>query len=88
MSGTQPVDVDDLRSLIIYSVRYAMGRQSYAPSEVQAIARKHRSVMRPHELRRMAYDIDTRGFLGSRDDHAEWRAFASWCVAEADREEA
>lgn len=87
--GTQPVDVGDLRSLLIYSVRYAMGRQTYAPDQVQTIARAHRSVLTTDDLRQFARDIRSPGaHLGDpRIDAPGWLRFADWCVAEADREE-
>jgi hypothetical protein len=85
------VDGAELQTLLVCSVRYALGRMSYMPGLIQEIARRYSSVLFPSTLLQFADDIDSAdkvGRLGDpKIDAPGWRTFAKWCRDEAARAE-
>lgn len=68
------VQRDHLALLLTYSVRYALGRRTTAPSDVAAITNGHLGHLRPHELTRLRDDIRDQSRLGYGDpcDEDTW----------------
>jgi hypothetical protein len=69
------VQIDHLRSLLIYAFRYTLGRGSYAPGEMMEILRAQ-----AHELRREDRELiwrEIRAGVGPNTPYrAEWLALA------------
>lgn len=75
---TRLVDYGDLGLLLIYAFRYALGRRSTAPSDVQAMIRIHIPVLSRADRVMIADEIDQSPGLGSLIDAAGWVALARW----------
>jgi len=82
-----PVQVghQDLRTLLICSVRYSMGRMTYMPSYVQDLVKVHVGVLSAQDLNQFASDVEecSDARLGMDFDAAGWRRFAEWCRKKA-----
>jgi len=78
---TQTIDTNELWALLLCSVRYAMGRQSYVVGEVCDLVRKHRVRLTDEQVGMIASEVSSelsfharRGrFLGAEMDHREWQ---------------
>lgn len=69
------MNTDELNSLIVYSVRYALGRMSYAVSDVVDIAINHReelNITTIKILRREIYEATSNNNAGMACDRANW----------------
>jgi hypothetical protein len=51
------IEPHDLWPMLINSVRYALGRASYAPSEVADLVRKYGSALKPWQRMQIAQEI-------------------------------
>lgn len=60
VAGTQPVTVTphDAWALLLYSVRYALNRQSYAVSESIDLVLRYSSALTKRQLEQIAQEID------------------------------
>lgn len=88
LSTQEPVERHTLRLLVIYSTRYAMGRQTAAPSTAIKAVKSHAHVLSASDLEQFAEDVDAharRGALGMDADREDWVAFASWCRGQVTR---
>jgi hypothetical protein len=77
----------DLETLIVCSFRYALGRQTYMPSEVQRIAQGDGRVISTPMLKQFIEDIDSAyqiGRLGAACDVQGWLMFGCWCRCQID----
>lgn len=76
---------EELRMLLQYAFRYALGRQSTAPADVQEAIRRHVGVLSLHDRVRIADEIEAAGpRLGhERIDAPGWRELAAWLRKEA-----
>lgn len=56
----QPVTADpnDMWGLLLYSMRYAMGRSSYAPGEAVDLVLRYADALETHQLQQIADEID------------------------------
>ena len=82
MPDDHRISREDLSTLLVCSVRYAIGRQTYMPDLVRRIARGHASAVQSWMLLQWAEDIertDARGLGDPEVDAPGWRAFAAWC---------
>ena len=73
------IDDDTLSALLTYSVRYAMGRRTYAPSQVARAVIAHRGHLQPGDREAIVreYDESRRmGLLGNDCDAQNWHAMA------------
>lgn len=80
---TNNVKNEDLRTLIVCSFRYALGRQTYMPSLVQEIVYRHWDVLNSIDFLQFSDTIDRKSDeqLGSSFDARDWRKFSAWCKA-------
>lgn len=71
---------ESLRLLLIYAFRYALGRQTSAPADMQELIRTHVGVLSLHDRIQLADDIEAEGTrLGhERIDAPGWRDLATW----------
>lgn len=75
-----PVVDRDLETLLLYAVRYAMGRCSAAPSQVAGMVRTYRDGLSPHREQQISAEIteelrrceEAGTTLGDACDHATW----------------
>lgn len=75
------VDPNDLRTLLLCSFRYALGRATYMPQQVQELIKKHVDVLETWMLQQMDKDIGDaaqRGGLGMDVDVRGWLEFRQW----------
>lgn len=75
------VSSTNLRTLLVCSFRYSLGRQTYMPSLVQSIIKQHWEDLEDSDLLQFADDIDRSkdSELGANFDARDWRLFAEWC---------
>jgi len=74
------VPPDTLWGMILYSVRYAMGRRSCAPGEACDWVRGYQDYLTPHQVEQIAREVneelarcEARGSrLGDECDHRTW----------------
>jgi len=85
---TNNVKNEDLRTLIVCSFRYSIGRQTYMPTLVQKIIYRHWEVLNSVDFLQFSDTIDrkTDEQLGSSFDARDWRKFASWCKSKLGEE--
>ena len=75
------VEPPDLWVLLSFSVRYAMGRMSTAPSLISSLVVKFSSWLPTHQLEQIREEVQdeldlsrsTGTFLGMECDHREWQ---------------
>lgn len=76
------VTPNDLGVMLIYAVRYAMGRATSAPHDVAACVRRYAPHLTPGDLAVIRRDLraalDRGAVLGHAEDHAEWERLAVW----------
>lgn len=80
-----PVRPDDLWTLLLCTVRYAMGRQTYIVSLAGDMVRRYGGSLRPEQVAQIGREIrDALAFeerlgrtLGADMDHREWQRLAS-----------
>jgi hypothetical protein len=77
----EPVRIDaaDLSTLLWCSIRYAIGRGSYAPGEIADIVERHSACLQPWQRDRIAGEIE--GELRASPDMPSsdvWRGLARW----------
>lgn len=66
---------DQLESLLVYSFRYALGRQTYAVHDVARAIIQHKHVLHPHTIRLIRKEIVEaveNGEAGMECDVEEW----------------
>lgn len=61
---TERCTVDE--SILIYAVRYALGRHTYAPADVVRAVEANRESLTPNAVRTIVADVD--GLLAGLDD--------------------
>lgn len=65
----------DLDSLIVYAVRYALGRQSYAVSEVAIIVDRYKDFLAGRTINTIIKDLQSPDLFGGMDmDERMWNA--------------
>lgn len=80
------VNSADMWTLLMCSVRYAMGRRSYMPSTVADLVRKHVDVLDDHNLLQIQKEVFEElaraercgETLGDQVDHDGWKEFVAW----------
>jgi hypothetical protein len=84
-----PVPLDDFWHLVLQSVRYCMGRMSYAVGVCCDMVRSYAKHLKPHQVAQIAREIreevdraekDGRT-LGMDFDHRAWKELVTWCDA-------
>jgi hypothetical protein len=78
------IDDDTLSALLCYSTRYAMGRRTYAASQVATAVRQYRGHLTggDREAILREYDVAARdGHLGDECDAQAWRQMAEALTA-------
>lgn len=87
MSDTYELPKEDLRTLLICSFRYALGRQTYMPTLVQQLIKKNKNAMNTSDFFQIADEIDRMQDkdLGADFDARDWRFFANWCRQQVSR---
>lgn len=79
------VEAADLRLLLIYVVRYALGRATSAPTMASRAVRLHADVLRDEDLRGMLSDVQSelrRTTFDATSEVRTWQQFADWCRGE------
>lgn len=69
------IDKNDLQDLVIYAERYAIGRMTYAPSDVSRIIIKYLSDLKLSVIKILIQDIkqeSERNNLGEECDKVTW----------------
>ena len=92
---TVEVPASDLAGMLLWCFRYALGRQTYAPSDVAGWWYRWTDVLPSEYLRQCAEDVAredrvyTGGIhgLGHECDQRTWRELAAWCREELARRE-
>ena len=81
MKDTHELPKEDLRTLLICSFRYALGRQTYMPTLVQQLIKKNKDSLNTSDFFQIADEIDRMQDkdLGADFDARDWRFFANWC---------
>lgn len=73
---------NDLRTLLMCSMRYALGRETYMPVLVQDLMRAYRVVLSAEDCEQLAREIDQHhgrsGSIGADFDTRDWLRFAAW----------
>lgn len=77
---------EHLWPLLLQSVRYALGRMTYAVTETISMVKEYASFLSEAECRQLQREIQeeiTRAvaqgrFVGMECDHREWAALATW----------
>lgn len=96
-SGTEMKDVsigaNDLRTLLICSMRYALGRSTYMPGMVQGLIRQHATLFSERDRQQLAEEICQHGDMyggkiGMDVDTAQWLRFRDWLLLPASDNEA
>lgn len=92
MTDTQYPQVarDHLFSMLVSSVRYAMGRASYITSLTCGMVTAYAKHLHQHEVEVIARDIaegldhavHKGGYLGMRCDHNDWKFLLHWLCTE------
>ncbi len=72
LSENKVVNDDELRSLLIYSFRYALGRKSYATKEVADIIKKYGRVLTDSDRKHIIAQITICPDLGMDMDAKVW----------------
>ena len=75
-----------LELVLVYSVRYAMGRKSTAPSDVAEIVKKNWGKIRKETQAQIMREVkeairladDKCSLLGDKCDHDTWVALVTW----------
>lgn len=76
---------NDMKLLLVYATRYAIGRQSTAPADVQAIVRQHVAALPRHARISLAKEIRDAPSLGHPTiDAPGWREFAAYLEGPSD----
>jgi hypothetical protein len=76
---SRQVSIPELASMLIMSFRYALGRQSTAPSAVQSLLGVYSDVLQPWQKEQIVRDIEQAiegGFAGMDCDIATWTEVA------------
>lgn len=79
------VDPETLWCLLLYTMRYALGRASSAPSDAANWIRRYRHYLKPWQVEQIAKEVEeelhrcnSKGtLLGHRCDHDEWTRLAA-----------
>lgn len=83
-----PVEGRDLRTLLFCSMRYSLGRQTYMPSLVQDLMKRHRDVLSEQDCDQLGREIEqyhgTFGKIGADFDTRDWLVFRDWLFARRD----
>jgi hypothetical protein len=66
VTGKIQVDTADMWPLLINSVRYAIGRASYAPAEVADLVRKYGAALKSWQRQQIAQEIGEEIRFGKR----------------------
>ena len=74
------IDPNTLWCLLLYSMRYAMGRMSSSPSDVSDWIRRYRKHLDPRQIEQIAEEVETElricerqgRLLGMQCDHNVW----------------
>ena len=74
------VDSNTLWCLLLYSMRYALGRMSSSPSDVSDWIRRYRKHLTPRQIEQIAEEVETElqlcerqnRLLGHQCDHDVW----------------
>lgn len=75
----------DLATLLLWAFRYALGRETYAPSTVADLWRAHAAVLPDESLRQCVDDVcrgHDAGTLGAACDARTWSELGGWCAGE------
>lgn len=68
----------DLQSLVLCSVGYSLGRQSYVVHEVCSLVRQYHAVLDAQTIRTILRYIDTAPSLGMDCDVSQWMALKAF----------
>jgi len=74
------IEPNTLWCLLLYSMRYALGRMSSSPSDVSDWIRAYRKHLSPQQIEQIAEEVETElrhaerqgRFLGMECDHQTW----------------
>jgi len=80
MNKNASVDPNTMWCLLLYSMRYSMGRTSSSPSDVSNWIRRYRKYLSPRQIEQIAEEIETElqiyerqgRLLGHQCDHNMW----------------
>lgn len=75
---------DEVHMLLLYAMRYSMGRKTYAPFEVSNLIKKYKNKLTPSHLDLIQKDLlselnwhEGNGeYLGHEIDHKEWKSLS------------
>lgn len=85
---TIPISQDHFQSLIIYATRYTIGRQSYAPHEMETIIKAYLPLLPTSVLRILINDIDVESKMkgyGADCDKTMWQSLQAYLKAEIEK---
>lgn len=63
------------KDIVIYAFRYALGRRSYAPTNVMSAINKNLHLFNRNDIEQMIYEIDECHDLGMEMDIRSWKQF-------------
>jgi len=92
--GMMEITGQDAWTLLLCSIRYAMGRQTYMPSLVCSLVRKYAQVLTSEQLRQVQHEIREEAMrahahgqhIGADFDENGWLQLVNWIEAILDGE--
>jgi len=87
------VKKEDLRTLLLATMRYSIGRMTYMPDLSSELIRKHKEVLNEYDLKQIIkeieeHDVELEGTglrtseLGMDCDVQTWHNLRDWCLVE------
>jgi hypothetical protein len=73
-----PLTPDAAWPLLLYSVRYAVGRRSTAPSTTVDLVRRYWRLLLPEQVAQIVREIREEKYLGDSCDVATWTELCEW----------
>ena len=66
-------------NIVFYAFRYALGRQTYAPTDVIDFIQSNPAILSKHDFKQMISEISQASSLGSSSiDKPKWLEFSNW----------